>query len=575
MKSGQTTTSSKDFEAPLLSTLQQGALALVSLVIVAFGQPAWSWWGGLLAAAFGYALFWRVLLCYPDRWHRFWLSTGWFTLIQLVQLSWSTSHPYLYIYPIYTSISLFIGLQFGFLGLFITTYHLKRFSHTLALAALWTLIEWSRLFFFSGYSWNPVGVALTGGIYPLQMASLWGVYGLSFWVIFTNLLALRAWCSHLAWMASTLWVAVMLIPYVYGAVHLKIHTDAMQQHAQEDFHVVLVQTTFPIEEEMKFPDKNAMIAFIIEEWKEILKTTKKHAGKPVDLVVLPEYAVPGGTYTFLYPYDVVYNAFKEVLGADSVDLLPVPHTPLARSVKTPKGEKFLVNNAFWVQGIANIFHAGVVVGLEDAENVAPDKREYYSAALYFQPCDPKDLSTFFAQRYEKRVLVPLGEYIPFEFCKAIVAQYGVQGSFTPGKEAKVFCTDKLPFGLSICYEETFGDLTRENKQRGAAMLVNITNDGWYPNSRLPMQHFWHSRLRSIESGIPLVRASNFGITGVVDSLGQLVAMLGEDSAQPDQVFDAIHVKVPTYTYQTLYSHVGDGLIIGISILLALLFFRLR
>lgn len=574
MTVGQTT-ASQDLEAPQLSKLQQALLAVISLLIVAFGQPAWSWVLGLLAAAIGYALFWRVLLCYPDRWHRFWLSTAWFTLVQLVQLSWSTSHPYLYIYPIYTSISLFIGLQFGFLGLFITTYHLRRFSHTLALAALWTLIEWSRLFFFSGYSWNPVGIALTGSIYPLQLVSVWGVYGLSFWVIFTNLLALRAWCYQPKWVPGTVWVAIALLPYLYGAIHIKIHNEAMKDHAQEDFHVVLVQTTFPIEEEIKFPDKNAMIAFIIDEWKQILKTTQQYAGKSVDLMVLPEYAVPGGTYTFIYPYDVVYSAFKEILGPSSLDALPAPQHPLARPVKTPKGEQYLVNNAFWVQGLANFFHAGVVIGLEDAENVAPDNREYYSAALYFKPCDPKDLKSFFVQRYEKRVLVPLGEYIPFDFCKAIVAQYGVNGQFTPGKEAKVFCTEKLPFGLSICYEETFGDLMRENKQQGAALLVNITNDGWYPNSLLPMQHFWHSRLRSVESGIPLVRSSNFGITGVVDSLGRIVKILGEEAEKPDRIFDAIRVKVPTYTYQTLYAHVGDGLIVGFSILLALLFFRLR
>ena len=135
-------------------------IALLAALIVAFGQPAWFWWSGLLASMFGYALIWGVTLNYENKWHRFFLTGAWFMLVQLIQLSWLISHPYFYIYPVYILFSLLLGVQFGFLGFFITPANLHRFTFIAAIAGFWTLTEWSRLFAFSGFSWNPVGIAL-------------------------------------------------------------------------------------------------------------------------------------------------------------------------------------------------------------------------------------------------------------------------------------------------------------------------------------------------------------------------------------------------------------------------------
>jgi apolipoprotein N-acyltransferase len=73
----------------------------------------------------------------------------------------------------------------------------------------------------------------------------------------------------------------------------------------------------------------------------------------------------------------------------------------------------------------------------------------------------------------------MAEYIPFSFCKEIAAEYGIQGSFTEGKEATIVQGCNGPFSLSICYEETFGNLMREGRQNGSEMLVNLTSD--YPS----------------------------------------------------------------------------------------------
>jgi apolipoprotein N-acyltransferase len=272
----------------------------------------------------------------------------------------------------------------------------------------------------------------------------------------------------------------------------------------------------------------------------------------------------------VFPYPVVAAAFHDIYGPTALKLLPTPQEPLATPVKTPEGDVWMVNNAFWSQALANIFHAEVVVGLEDVEEMAEGHREYYSAAMHFSP-HPQQ---FAVNRYEKRVLVPMGEYIPFTFCKKLAEAYGICGSFTPGTEAKVFGNKKL-LGLSICYEETFGHLMRESKMKGAEILVNLTSDVWYPRSRLMQQHFDHSRLRTVENGVPLLRACNTGITCAIDSLGRPVKTLGESPEKAEWLSDSLRVDVPTYTYPTLYSRLGDHLILCLSLVFILCGLRYR
>ena len=158
----------------------------------------------------------------------------------------------------------------------------------------------------------------------------------------------------------------------------------------------------------------------------------------------------------------------------------------------------------------------------------------------------------------------MGEYIPFSFAKGLAEAYGLTGSFTHGKEAKVF-NGKIKMGLSICYEETYGHMMRENKHKGAEILLNLTSDIWYPNSRLIYQHFDLARLRTVENGIPLLRACNTGITAGIDSLGRVTAQLGKDGQNIEAISDSLRVAVPLYSYNTLYTYYGDWLIVGISL----------
>ena len=155
-------------------------LALVSGAIVALGQSAWVPALGIIASCCGYALFWRVTT-------RFWPATLWFAAVQAVQISWMTETTYMgpLIWVVYLFLIAAMGAQFGLLSCLIPAQLTWR--SILGLASLWTLFEWVRLFFLSGFTWSFAGTALATSATALQWASLWGIYGLSFWVTGDNL----------------------------------------------------------------------------------------------------------------------------------------------------------------------------------------------------------------------------------------------------------------------------------------------------------------------------------------------------------------------------------------------------
>ena len=533
-------------------------LLVLSFFLVAFGQPAWSSWVGLISSCVGFALFWRILLDIPKKSTRFLAGMFWFAGVQIIQLSWMAYHPFLYIYGVILFCAFMGGSQFGIIALLIQPKAFNRFTNLLFIACLWTLFEWSRLFVLSGLSFNPVGIALSTSLYSLQFASLGGVYFLSFWIILTNLIILKAWLNKYYAKDSVLVLILILMPYLFGLAHLQYHSS-IQSKNDTTLSAVLIQPAFPIEENQLFVSAEEMREFVMEEWRIILSLAQKHQEKTIDLLVLPEYVVPFGTYHPVFSANHVKRMFENIFGKSALSQLPPLEEPYAALVETSEGVRWLVSNAFLAQALANILQTDLVIGLEDSVYVNQKKSEAFSSAFHFTPNNGP------ITRYDKRVLVPMGEYIPFDFCRKIAADYGITGSFTCGESAKVF-KGKVPFSPSICYEETYGHLIREGRKKGAELLVNLTNDGWFPESLLPRQHFDHARLRTVENGIPLLRACNTGVTSSIDSLGRIVAVLDDHPVKMQSIPDSLHTTISTYHYPTLYAQFGDLLIIGFCLI---------
>lgn len=526
---------------------------IASFLIVSFGQPVWSQTLSFLASTMGFALFFYVLISFDSPKRRYWLATAWFTAVQLVQLSWFLSHPYMYIIAFYSLVALIYGLQFGVVGLFANPKKITQMSRIFFMASCWVFLEWLRLFVLSGFAFNPIGLSLSAHLYSLQTASLWGAYGMSFWVLFVNLLCLKAWLEWPHYKPLLTYILFATFPFIFGSIQLKI----FDSKPKDTFHAVLIQPVFPIEESMKFRDSASFIKYVESEWRQILTLAKNHLDKENHLIVLPEFIVPFATYTPVFRFEDVRKTFLEILGDHVKHVLPEPQEPLGTRYSTPVGPLWMVSNGYWLQALANVFNVPVIAGMEDVDDLQDGSRKYFSSAQYVEP-NQKPRKPF--RRYDKRILVPMGEYIPFSFCSDLAAKYGITRSFTPGSEAKIFPA-AVPLSVSICYEETFGHLMRESRLKGAELLVNLTSDAWYPT--LAQHHCDHARLRTVENGIPLIRSCNTGITCGFDCFGREIKTLGDNSHDKIWKPGSLHLQVPIVSYPTLYSIFGDYFILAL------------
>lgn len=127
--------------------------------------------------------------------------------------------------------------------------------------------------------------------------------------------------------------------------------------------------------------------------------------------------------------------------------------------------------------------------------------------------------------YRKRQLVPFGEYVPFkEILADKIKVLGAMGEFEPGTEnQKPFDIDGFSAGISICYESVFDYLFYQQKQKGAEIFINITNDGWYFDTLMPRQHLAAAQFRAAENRTFLIRAANNGISAFIDRYGNIIS----------------------------------------------------
>lgn len=125
--------------------------------------------------------------------------------------------------------------------------------------------------------------------------------------------------------------------------------------------------------------------------------------------------------------------------------------------------------------------------------------------------------------YDKVHLVPFGEYAPawlkLDFLEALLQGVGI---YDEGNSAVPLMYDKLALGMLICYEGIFPWLAQKRVAAGANLLVDISNDGWFGRTPAARQHLYLTALRSVEQGRWLLRATNTGISAVVDLRGRIV-----------------------------------------------------
>jgi apolipoprotein N-acyltransferase len=342
---------------------------------------------------------------------------------------------------------------------------------------VWVAMEWGRSFIpFGGFIWNPLGNALVD--YPgwTQPATFTGVYGLSFIVATVNAAVAGFWLApsrRKGWQLGA--VAVVLALTAFLGTKLPM---IPQTH-----NVVLVQPNLP---QQLSPDP---------EW------SARNRAELVQLEKLTSDVVRGLTPT--HPPLVIWPELPVALYYHQDPVLRARFAELTQSMQS-----------YFITGIVD-FHPDRSVSMEEG---AEAKRFPYNSAVLLSP------DGAFVGQYDKIHLVPFGEYLPWANVLGLAGSLVQEvGGFHSGETWSVWPIGDGRVSVFICYEAIFPGQVRKFVDRGATVLVNISNDGWFGDSAAPAQHLNMARMRAVEAGRFLLRSTNTGLTATVDPYGRVLA----------------------------------------------------
>lgn len=375
----------------------------------------------------------------------------------------------------------------------------------LTLAAGWSLMEWARSWWLTGFPWNPIASVWTFSDAMIQATAVIGTYGLSLLTVAAAALPAemvrapdrrsRAWPALAA-------LAVLALVWTAGAVRLWL---APPQTPVAGVWLRLVQPNIP--QNLK--------------WRREL--VDHHLAKQIGMGAAPQLPAPthviwaeASAPLFLAEEPLRLKAIGRATPAGGVSIVGTLR-------RTPGGEPGVLANSLLAIG-----PDGSIVGA-----------------------------------YDKSHLVPFGEYMPLRDVVPLPAVAAGMADFAPGPGITTMRLPGLPpVSPLICYEVIFPGRVADDRDR-PAWLLNLTNDGWYGQSAGPYQHFALARLRAVEEGLPLVRVANTGISGIIDGYGRVVAKLG---LGVEGVLDG--PLPPPLPAPTVFAHLGNGIAFALMALFA-------
>ena len=367
----------------------------------------------------------------------------------------------------------------------------------LTLAGTLALGEFLRGHLFTGFPWNVTSQATSAWL-PLAQASAWvGPFGLSLALLVlavlpgVALLGGRRW----PWAALAGGLAVLAVP---GALRMN---DAPAPTATR---LVVVQPSVAQRDKLDPALREANLA---------------------RMMVVTEAAlarVPPGVPSYAVWPENAYPLLGEVPGVEAGlgSRMPGGATLITGTLTaTPRGEGYDFGNSVLVFGPTGAGRAPI------------------------------------SATYDKHHLVPFGEYLPgaglFEALGLASLSPVGAGGFTPGDGPAVLPVGPAPFAPLVCYEDVFPHELYPDDAR-PDWLVVVTNDAWFGDGAGPSQHLAIARMRAIESGLPVVRSANTGISAVIDAQGRLLRTL------PLYEAGVIEAALPGPAARTPYDRLGDA-----------------
>jgi len=349
--------------------------------------------------------------------------------------------------------------------------HVRGLSGILVFSIIWVVVEYARGHLFSGFPWNLAGYVFTASDALLQLASLGGVYGLTWFAVLLGVISAALADEHVdkkkAMGAVVTACAVLLVGTGWGMVRLQAPAET-----HTGIKLRLVQPN--IEQNLRWDP--AYRRHVLDEH---LRLTREPGIENIDIIIWPETAVPYA----LKSEDVLARLLGQAIPS----------------------------------------HARLVMGGLRVDGEEADWR-------MFNTIEVLNHHGSIVNTYDKVKLVPFGEFIPFrEFLpKALLTPAGDKDFSTGRPGITLPVPDERHSMLPlICYEVIFPEMMEVDSAFPAPIwLLNLTNDAWFGLSSGPYQHFHMARMRAVEQGMPLVRVANTGISAIIDVNGRVLSRMG-------------------------------------------------
>ncbi len=419
-------------------------------------------------------------------------------------------------------LSFYLALFIGLFTCFASFLKDSRFF-VLFTACFWVGLEYAKAHFITGFPWCLLGYSQFAHLYIIQIADLFGVYGLSFLIVVINGVLYRFLFSSrkpagrvLKWEIS---LAAILLLGTFSYGHYRLTQISLESKDVKEINAAVIQGN--IDQSLKWnPEFQGRTVLTYERL-----TQSTFSFKP-QWIVWPETSLP-----FFFQ--------------NNRDFVPLIFSLVKKS------------------GATLIF--GSPAFRRTGEHV-----EFFNRAYMMAP-DTMDLS-----HYDKIHLVPFGEYVPLKrFLPFLHRLVQSAGDFTSGTSLSPLESDDVFVGILICYEAIFPELARKQTANGATLLVNLTNDAWYGMTSAPFQHLSMAVLRCVENRRPMLRAANTGISAIIGSDGRIqkASDLFEEAVLMQTV------SLPSPQQKSLYTRIGDifaaGLLVITFVKMLQVFFRKR
>lgn len=399
----------------------------------------------------------------------------------------------------------FVIYAFAARGKLIKTYPiLSAFSF----AAIYSFYEFTETLGWWGVPWGRISLAPADMIFPIQTASLFGSYFISFVIVSVNFLLglaiLKSKQLENGKKYALTALSIFTANVVLGVALYFVHKNDVKDN--DSVTIGVIQGNYDSTDKW-FEDSNSIVA-------KHIKLTEKAASDGAEIVVFAETALP---FT-LYETDLYAHRLSSV--ADRLDI-----TIIVGAMSTDDGNEYNTLFAFTPDG-----------------EISEDK-------------------------YHKRHLVPFGEYVPMRKLIERVIPFMSDISMlsydvTPGTEGTVFSLESTNAGALICFDSIYENLTRDTVKAGAEMLILSTNDSWFSDSSAIYIHNNHARMRAVEFGRYVARSANTGLSSFITNTGEV-----ESELEP-LTEGYLCAQVINSSHRTLYSIIGNTFVYlcGVSVL---------